>query len=312
MGVGQGQGRDHLTITTSETALCAYEAARHRLPQVRHRGACVRVHTLAEIADGFDIFFLDAFGVLNIGESAIPGVVERIRDLRAMGKRVMVLTNAAGRPRSALERKYSGLGYDFPPNDIISSRSVVLEVVRRAQGRRWGVMATGDARAQELEDLDAAFLEDDAEIYDSVDAFLLLGGAEWTEARQKLLAEALQTRPRDVWVGNPDIVAPRETEFSVEPGYYAHRLADDAGVRPRFFGKPFENIYDVAFDHLGGDVDRSRVLMVGDSLHTDILGAQAAGVASALIADYGFFAGQSVDAAIAKTGIAPDFILDRP
>ena len=38
--------------------------------------------------------------------------------------------------------------------------------------------------------------------------------------------------------------------------------------------------------------------MVGDSLHTDILGAQAAGVASALVARYGFFAGQDVDSAI--------------
>ena len=38
-----------------------------------------------------------------------------------------------------------------------------------------------------------------------------------------------------------------------------------------------------------------------DSLHTDILGAQAAGVASALVARYGFFAGQDVDSAIERS-----------
>ena len=52
--------------------------------------------------------------------------------------------------------------------------------------------------------------------------------------------------------------------------------------------------------------------MVGDSLHTDILGARAAGVASALVAGYGFFAGQDVASAIEKAGITPDIIVERP
>ena len=52
--------------------------------------------------------------------------------------------------------------------------------------------------------------------------------------------------------------------------------------------------------------------MVGDSLHTDILGAQAAGVASALVTDFGFLAGQDVGDAIAQTGIVPDVILPSP
>lgn len=301
-----------MTVATPEQALAAYEAARHRLPPAKRQGACVRAHSLAEITDRFDTFLLDAFGVLNIGESAIPGVVERVEDLRAMGKRVMVLTNAAGRPRSALERKYAKLGHSFASDEIVSSRSVVLEAVRAEPDRYWGVMAPGDKRSQELDGLNAVFLADEVEAYRNVDAFLMLGAAEWTEERQALLADALIKRPREVWVGNPDIVAPRETGFSVEPGFYAHRLADNTGVEPRFFGKPFANIYDVAFARLGDEVDRDRVLMVGDSLHTDILGAQTAGVASALIADFGFFAGHSVEQAIAATGIAPDFILDRP
>jgi len=52
--------------------------------------------------------------------------------------------------------------------------------------------------------------------------------------------------------------------------------------------------------------------MVGDSLHTDILGAKTAGVASALISDYGFFAGENVAAAIELAGIVPDFVVARP
>jgi len=100
--------------------------------------------------------------------------------------------------------------------------------------------------------------------------------------------------------------------FSIEPGHFAHRLADRSGIVPRFFGKPFPDVFELAFASLAKPVDRSRVLMVGDSLHTDILGAQTAKVASALIAGYGFFAGHDIKASIARAGIAPDFILKRP
>ena len=83
----------------------------------------------------------------------------------------------------------------------------------------------------------------------------LLGSAGWTERRQTLLEAALQDWPRPVWVGNPDVVAPRQEGFTIEPGYYAHRLADRTGIVPRFFGKPFGNIFDTALARLDGAVD---------------------------------------------------------
>jgi len=71
------------------------------------------------------------------------------------------------------------------------------------------------------------------------------------------------------------------------------------------------NIFDLAFARLDGP-DLSRVVMVGDSLHTDILGGQVAGVKSALIAGFGFFGGADVDGPIARSGLRPDYILERP
>ena len=140
----------------------------------------------------------------------------------------------------------------------------------------------------------------------------MIGSAAWTEQRQALLEAALQDHPRPIWVGNPDMVAPRETGFSIEPGHFAHRLADRTGITLQFFGKPFANIFDLAFQRLDATVPRARIVMVGDSLHTDILGAHAAGIGSALIADYGFFAGYDIADAIKSAGIEPDHILSRP
>ena len=73
------------TIISGNTswAFDAYQAVRHRLPQARFPERTTRVPDMDALADHFDVFLLDAFGVLNIGENAIPGVVDRVAGLRA-------------------------------------------------------------------------------------------------------------------------------------------------------------------------------------------------------------------------------------
>ncbi len=294
------------------SAFGAYEAVRHRLPAARPGGACAMHETLEAIADRFDVFLLDAFGVLNIGDTAIPGVPARVAALQAAGKRVIVVSNAAGLPHTALMEKYARLGYAFADNDVISSRSVMIAALDGQRDMHWGQMAEGAARLRELDGLRLSCLEDAPAIYRQVDGFLLVGANAWTPERQALLTDALLARPRPVMVGNPDIVAPREHGLSTEPGHFAHLLADRTGIAPRFFGKPFADIFERALKRVDPAVPRDRILMVGDSLHTDILGAQAVGLKAGLITGYGFLAGQDAMAAIAQSGIRPDFVLTRP
>ena len=292
-------------------AFAAYENVRHRLPATSSKGACVRLPNLDAIAEKFDTFFLDAFGVLNIGETAIPGVPERVARLQNAGKRVLIVSNAAGFPHAKLMEKYKRLGYDFDPEDVITSRKALLHGIALEPARRWGLMATESLGRADIEHLNCIYLAENSADYDAVDAFMLIGGAAWTEERQSLLEASILSNPRPVYVGNPDIVAPREGGFSTEPGAFAHRLADRTGVSPQFFGKPFSNIFDLAFARLDNS-DSARVVMVGDSLHTDILGGHVAEVKTALISNFGFFSGSDVTKAISVSGIQPDFILDRP
>ena len=294
-----------------QEAFEAYENVRHRLPACDAIGAGKSVPDLDALSDDIDVFLLDAFGVLNIGETAIAGVPERVARLQRAGKRVLVVSNAAGYPHASLMEKYTRLGYDFDPDDVITSRKTLLHGLRCAPARRWGVMANKLLGRDDIEAFDMTFLEDNPADYDVAEGFVLLGSAVWTQTRQALLEASLQTVPRPVYVGNPDIVAPREDGFSTEPGAFAHRLADATGIEPQFFGKPFGNIFDLAFARLGHH-DPARTVMVGDSLHTDILGGQSAKVKTALIAGFGFFGGHDVAGPIATSGIVPDYILERP
>jgi ribonucleotide monophosphatase NagD (HAD superfamily) len=49
--------------------------------------------------------------------------------------------------------------------------------------------------------------------------------------------------------------------------------------------------------------------MVGDTLHTDVLGGAAAGCRTVLVTDHGLFAGRDTVPFIAASGIVPDFIV---
>jgi HAD superfamily hydrolase (TIGR01450 family) len=291
----------------ADWAFDAYEAVRDRLPAASTPGAAAAIPDIGAVAERFDAFLLDAYGVLNVGDTALPNAVARVRALQAAGKRVLVLTNGATYPADQSLAKYRGWGFDFTPEDIVSSREALSSALPGYPAGRWGVMARRSSRAEELP-VDMTLLSDDAPTYAAVDGFILLGAGEWTDARQELLTASLRHRPRPVLVGNPDIVSPNERGLALEPGWFAHELARRTGARPEFFGKPFANVFDLARARLGPNVDRRRVAMVGDTLHTDILGGAAQGLATILVHQHGLFAGRDIAAYIARSGIGPDFV----
>ncbi len=284
-----------------------YQEIRGRLPEAVFPEVSERCAGLGEIADRFDVFVFDSFGVLNVGETAVPGAAARIDELRRIGKKVLVLTNAASLPVLGSEAKYAAFGFDFSPVEIVMSRSLLIAALAEKQNAlQWAVAAPVGA---DIGDLPGRFRPIDDASLSEADGFVLLNSRDWTDDRQRALETALAAKPRPVLVGNPDLVAPRETGFTLQPGAYAHALADAAGIEPVFFGKPYANAFDAVLDRIGPDVTRRRILMLGDTLHTDILGAAAAGMSTALVTGHGVLAGMDVDACIAESGIRPDYIL---
>ena len=57
------------------------------------------------------------------------------------------------------------------------------------------------------------------------------------------------------------------------------------------------------------DIAPSEIAMVGDSLHTDILGGAAAGMTTVLITDHGLFRGQDALPFCISCDLFPDWIV---
>ena len=291
---------------TTDAAFARYESVRARLPTASFPAFSHIAENLSDVADRYDAFVLDAFGVLNVGDTPIPGAVARIAALRAMGKKLVVLTNAASYTRAEALRKYRKLGFDFTADEVVSSRDVaVARMAYLGPGKVWAAISAGD---DSLADIPGRVVDlIDANAWDA-DGFLFLSSARWSWFLQARLQAALKANPRPLIVANPDIVAPREDGLTQEPGHFAHDLIDHLGQPTQWFGKPFPDAYVEAKARLPG-IPAHRIAMVGDTLHTDVLGGAAAGMGTILITDHGLFRGHDVAGYIAKSGIRPNVIL---
>jgi HAD superfamily hydrolase (TIGR01459 family) len=239
-----------------------------------------------EIAPGYDGFILDLWGVVHDGTAPFPGVLDCMERLIAAGKRLVLLSNAPRRSDDVIrritrigvpERLYHGV--------MSSGEEAWLHLKHRSEpfyaalGRR--CLHIGSERDLEIrEGLDLAFVDTPAE----ADFILNTGPAEWDdtlETYMPVLAEAL-SRDLPMVCANPDLVV----VHNGKPALCAGALAEEyqrLGGRVRWHGKPHPSVYDSCLGLLGM-ADKRRIMAIGDSLRTDIVGAAGAGIDSLFIA----------------------------
>ncbi|MDG2474161.1 MAG: HAD hydrolase-like protein [Paracoccaceae bacterium] len=283
-----------------------YEEIRSRMPQAQILKNMRDISDLTEIVKNAEAFIFDAFGVLNIGNTLITGADLRLRELRALGCEVRILTNAASYERSGAVTKFSKLGIEIKESEIITSRDAAIQTLTLGL---WGVIASNE---DYLKDIYVNYLRlgKNPYDYDRVDGFLFLSSSNWSESKQQLLKDSLLKNDRPVVIANPDLVAPRDNGFSIEPGHFGHLLVDTGVTNVRFFGKPFPEVYNLVEASLPG-IPNNKIVMCGDTLHTDILGAATRGWQTVLVTQDGLFSGYDTKKYCSDSGIYPNWRLPR-
>ena len=102
---------------------------------------------VAELADRYDGFLLDLWGVLHDGRSPMPGAVDALTNLKRAGKRIVVLSNAPRRVAGVI-RRIGEIGISRGLYDeLLSSGEAAWRWLRQGHpgGRRfYAIMATRD------------------------------------------------------------------------------------------------------------------------------------------------------------------------
>ncbi len=263
------------------------------MPEPCHREVpevpTVRVSRLIEAYGGL---LFDAYGVLVDKSGALPGAPELIARLNHCGKPYLVLTNSASRLPDALALDFAGLGLAVSPERFLTSGMLLERHFDEAglRGCRCMVLGPEDARRY-VERAGGHPLgpreEGEVEVVVVADQ----KGFDCLQGMNRVLNLAIRRLdaglPLHLVLCNPDLVYP------VAPGRYGltsgalavmleAALAERyPGARHRFarLGKPHAAMFEEAERRLG----TRCLIMIGDQLATDILGARNFGVDSALV-----------------------------
>lgn len=241
---------------------------------------------LGTLAARYDAFILDLWGVIHDGVAPLPGALDCLARLKAAGKRILFLSNAPRRADDVV-RRITRIGVDPALYDrVFSSGEEAWQCLFRRDdpfyarlGRR--CLHIGSERDREIrEGLDLDFVERPEE----ADFILNTGPAGWHDRvaeYEEVLRRAL-FRNLPMVCANPDLVVRHGEELALCAGALAERYEVLGGL-VRWHGKPYPSVYETSIRLLGAD-DRSRVLAVGDSVRTDIAGAEGARIPSLLVA----------------------------
>ena len=240
---------------------------------------------VAELSRDYDGFVIDLWGVVHDGIAPYPGVVDCLQRLKSADKRTILLSNAPRRATGVIavmaEMGIPRESYD----DVLSSGEVTWQALRHRDDPWFGALGhhcfhLGSPRDEGMR----AGL--DVTIVDRLEAadFILATGIErddeTVEVYEGMLA-AGAARGLPMVCANPDLEVIRGGRRVVCAGALAARY-EALGGQVAYRGKPHTPFYQSCLDRLG-IADLARIVAIGDSLRTDIAGAQAAGLDAVLV-----------------------------
>ena len=297
-------------LLNAEKTFEIYELLRQLLP-VSSVVKSDHANTVRDILDRVDGLILDGYGIINIGNRPTPEITNFFAEILHRDIPFIILTNGASFPSAQAAEKYKQWGLPIKQSDIISSRDVFESHLLEMPHQKILRLNLATAPLKNTEEVNSKIYTFEHSLKQA-DAFAFMGSVGWTERDQVLFESALRERPRPVFVANPDVSAPQEKGFSAEPGYWIARAMMQSEFPIKWFGKPHPASFEMAVKALqeksGYKLDRSRIAMIGDSLHTDILGANAAGLMSVLVTNYGLMRGLKVEKICRDTSIHPHII----
>ena len=242
-------------------------------------------HTkLEDLADQFDAFFIDQFGVLMDASGPYPFAIDAIKRLSEYNKPIVLLSNSGKRAIENCER-LERLGFDLNLfTAVITSGEVAYWTIKNK-------IEDGNFIKPKIylisRDLDTSPIDglscEIAKYTDEADYLIIAGSESDTKplSYYTSLLEPMANKGVPAFCTNPDLVmlTPNGTSFGA--GLIAKKY-EETGGSVTWFGKPHPLIYKFALNKIP-KIEPHNVLCIGDSVEHDIRGSFNANCSSALV-----------------------------
>ena len=243
--------------------------------------------TMKHLQERYDAYIIDLWGVVHDGVKPYPNVVECLNQLMILNKSIIFLSNAP-RPSSSQISKLLEFGIQVNLDMVLTSGDAVIQQLTNYNdevfsklGKR--IFHVGENRNKDiLASLDVQL----AESLEEADFMLVTAFIDEEEDQKQydILFEQALNRGLPLICANPDKEVVSNGKVRLCSGFLAQKYEKMGGM-VHYYGKPYHSVYTQAFERLFKKEikDKKRILMIGDTLDTDIKGAINVGLDSALV-----------------------------
>jgi len=279
-----------------------------------------KINSLLDVASQYDTIFTDMFGVIWDGEAFFDGVIETFANLKQLGKKIYIISNATtvGSLMSEKAQK-AGLKLGTHFDGFITSGDTLKDKLSHGFfdtiagksdyhfyiiGRDNPLLFNGleHHKTSDLKKADFVYI-----------GSLIVNGIHPTSLEAFLpdLQQAVSLNLPAV-CANPDFFALYKN-LKYYTGGSAAKWYEEHGGTAYWIGKPYTNIFDYALKITGAD--KHTTVMIGDTLRTDIAGAKNAGLDSILITGRGITHddiqnGKTLEECFKENNVQPTYLLD--
>jgi len=205
----------------------------------------------------------------------LPVIFDRIRQ---QGMSFILATNNATRTVDEYHTKLAGFGVSLEDWQVINAAQAVGIYLQEKYPGGAKVYVVGQPSLKHtLELYGLTIVNDHPE-----DAQVVVASLDYELTYEKLKHASLLIQSGCEFIGtNPDKTLPTPEGFIPGSGTVIGALELASGQQAKIIGKPEPLLYQMALKRLG--LTPEDTLAIGDRLETDIAGAQAAGIHSALV-----------------------------
>lgn len=270
------------------------------------------------IATNYKTIFFDAFGVLKNHRGMLPGINETFRFLEDSDIDFFIITNDSSRGPQELAVSYQLAGLKQITEDKIISSGMLAREYLKLKVKSGTVAYLGTAQsAHYIETIGLKTISvADVDLNDPHDistvVFLDDEGFDWNQDINKVI-NLMRFHNATAIVCNTDKTYPvAKNEVNIAIGGVAKMVEDIVGKKFIRFGKPDAQMFIFAYEHAirkGKRVGKDEILMVGDTLTTDILGGNKFGLDTALVLS-GNTLPANAETRIMSSGIIPTYICE--
>ncbi len=238
---------------------------------------------IAECTTDYDLFLFDLWGVVVEGGEVYPGVIESLNKITKTND-VIFLSNAP-RPCFVVAKNLENWGVEnITPDMVTTSGDVARQLIidhGESSGKIPKIFHLGSDRNEDL------LIEIEHIATNNIDEADILLLSIFRDEHENIhefdefLKRAAKIPNLLNICANPDTTIPQRGILRYCAGHFA-RIIEKWGGDVIYTGKPETPIYDFVFQRRPS-ISKDRILMIGDTFETDILGANRSGIHSALV-----------------------------